>query len=120
METPTPHESGVDGPAETGQQSREVRPPKATPLSQTVGRIVMGLVVVLFVVFAIINRQPVDFSWVFGETHVVQEGGEYVRGGVPLILLLIGSFVLGGIVSAGMLWRRRRGRRVRERSQKQA
>lgn len=83
------------------------------PLSQVVGRVVLGAIAVLFVIFAVFNRQPVDFSWVFGETQVVKEGGDYVSGGVPLIVLLIGSFVLGGVVSAGLLWRRRRVRRTR-------
>lgn len=83
------------------------------PFSQLVGRIVLGAIAVLFVIFAVFNRQPVDFSWVFGETQVIKEGGEYVSGGVPLIVLLITSFVLGGVVSAGLLWRRRRVRRSR-------
>lgn len=83
------------------------------PFSQLVGRIVLGAIAVLFVIFAVFNRQPVDFSWVFGETQVVKEGGEYVSGGVPLIVLLITSFVLGGLLSAGLLWRRRRVRRSR-------
>lgn len=83
------------------------------PFSQVVGRVVLGAIAVLFVIFAVFNRQPVDFSWVFGETQVVKEGGDYVSGGVPLIVLLIGSFVLGAVVSAGFLWRRKRVRRSR-------
>lgn len=83
------------------------------PFSQVVGRVVLGAIAVLFVIFAVFNRQPVDFSWVFGETQVVKEGGDYVSGGVPLIVLLLSSFVLGGVVSAGLLWRRRRVRRTR-------
>lgn len=84
------------------------------PLSQLVGRVVLGLIAVLFVIFAVFNRQPVDFDWVFGQTEVVEQGGEYVGGGVPLIVLLIGSFVLGAIVGAGLLWRRRRHARRRD------
>lgn len=83
------------------------------PFSQVVGRVVLGAIAVLFVIFTVFNRQPVDFNWVFGETQVIKEGGDYVSGGVPLIVLLIGSFVLGGVVGAGFLWRRRRVRRSR-------
>jgi uncharacterized integral membrane protein len=112
-----PGDSAADGRDET--QTTDGRTPAraSLPVSQVVGRIVIGLIAVLFVVFALFNLQPVDFNWVFGETQVVQEGGEYVRGGVPLIILMIGSFVLGGIVTAGILWRRRRRRETRRRRQ---
>jgi uncharacterized integral membrane protein len=106
----------ADGPEEAVHRDAVDRTAAAAPLpmSQIVGRVVLGVIAVLFIVFAIINRQPVDFSWVFGATEVVEQGGEYVRGGVPLIILLIGSFVLGSIVSTGLLWRRRRVRRRRQ------
>lgn len=87
------------------------------PFSQVVGRVVLVLVALLFVIFAVVNRQPVDFDWVFGESQVVRQGGEYVGGGVPLIVLLIGSFILGGLVTAGWMWRQRQVRRSRRTGQ---
>jgi uncharacterized integral membrane protein len=84
-----------------------------TPLSQVVGRIVLGIVAVLFVIFSLFNLQRVDFSWIFGSTQVITRGGEYVGGGVPLIVLLLGSFALGASVGAGFVWRRERIKRAR-------
>jgi uncharacterized integral membrane protein len=107
-----PGDGDADGPDEPGHRTADDRA-ASLPMAQVVGRVVLGMIAVLFVVFAVFNRQPVDFSWVFGETQVVEEGGEYVGGGVPLIVLMIGSFVLGSIVSTGVLWRRRRSRRIR-------
>lgn len=109
-------EPDADGPEDSGNGAAGDLPVtrKPLPVSQIVGRVVLGSIAVLFVVFAVVNRQPVDFSWVFGATEVTEEGGEYVSGGVPLIILLIGSFVLGSIVSAGLLWRRGRVRRKRQ------
>ena len=88
-------------------------PDEPLPFSQVVGRVVLGIIALLFLIFALFNRQPVDFNWIFGETQVVIQGGERVGGGVPLIVLLIGSFVLGGLVGAGALWRRERKRKAR-------
>lgn len=115
VDVPQP-EPDADGHDDAGHRTAGDLPTahKPLPVSQIVGRVVLGAIAVLFVVFAVINRQPVDFSWVFGATEVVEEGGEYVRGGVPLIILLIGSFVLGSILTAGMLWRRGRVRRKRQ------
>lgn len=119
--TSGPGEGGTNAPEPDEHRDADdrvaFRPPM--PVSQIVGRLVIGLIAVLFIVFAVFNRQPVDFSWVFGETQVVEEGGEYLSGGVPLIILLIGSFVLGNIVSAGLLWRRRRVRQGRQRDDRE-
>lgn len=86
--------------------------PPPTPLSQHIGRVVIGVVIVLFGVFAVINAQPVDFSWVFGETFVeIDETGDRVGGGVPLIVLLVSAFVLGLIVGLLVAWQRGRSKR---------
>lgn len=89
----------------------EDRGPTPTPVTQQIGRVVVVAAMVLFGVFAAVNVQRVDYNWVFGETEVVQQGGEYVSGGVPLIVLLVAAFVLGGIVGAGLVWRQQRRRR---------
>ena len=86
-------------------------PPK-TPLSQQLGRVLLGVVIVLFGVFAVANAQPVDFSWVFGEALVeIDETGERVGGGVPLIALLVSAFVLGLVVGLLAAWQRGRSKR---------
>lgn len=102
-------EPGAPHPA--SERAVEGGGPAATPVTQQIGRAVVVVAMVLFGVFAAVNVQRVDFDWVFGETEVVQQGGEYVAGGVPLIVLLVASFVLGGIVGAGLVWRRQRRRR---------
>ncbi len=113
------HEADGQPERETGRRPSTSREATAepVPLSQHVGRIVLVVIAVLFVVFAVVNSQRVTFDWVFGQTEVVEQGGEYVSGGIPLIVLLIGSFVLGGIVGAGLLWRQRRVRRARRGSE---
>lgn len=58
--------------------------------------------VALFTAFALANRQYVEFSWLFGATEIQEVSGDRVAGGVPLIVLLIGAFVLG--VVAGAVW----------------
>lgn len=122
VEEPTTPETGGaeherrDGDGGEGREPSEAADrevPEPLPLSQLVGRGVLAAVAVLFVVFAVVNRQPVDFDWVFGESVVETRGGEYAGGGIPLIVLLLGSFVLGALVGAGLLWRRRRHRRRR-------
>jgi uncharacterized integral membrane protein len=88
--------------------------PTATPFSQQVGRVVIGIVVVLFGVFAVANAQPVDFSWIFGETRVqYDQTGEAISGGVPLIVLLLVAFVLGLVLGLVVAWQGARARRRR-------
>lgn len=98
---------------EEGARTDHPVPDEPLPFSQVVGRVVLAIVALLFLIFALFNMQPVDFNWIFGETEVVTRGGEQVGGGVPLIVLLIGSFVLGGLVGAGAFWRRERKRKAR-------
>jgi uncharacterized integral membrane protein len=81
---------------------------RRTPMTQQVGRVAMVALAVLFGVFAVFNSQPVDFSWVFGETEVIKQGDRVLRGGVPLIILLLVSFALGLVVGRLSTWRRRR------------
>lgn len=83
------------GPQDDASQDR-------IPVTQQLGRIAVIVILVLFAIFAIANFQYVSFSWVFGATEVneVVRGGEIERqsGGIPLIVLLVVSFVLGAIV----------------------
>ncbi|HEX2029019.1 MAG TPA: LapA family protein [Nitriliruptorales bacterium] len=102
---PDAHDRG-DG----GGEQREPPAPRTVPFTQQVGRIALVVVAVLFVAFTSINVQPVDFHWIFGGTEVVRQGGEYVRGGVPLIVLLLGSFAVGALLGAGLVWWRHRRR----------
>lgn len=84
---------------------------RGTPVTQQVGRITLVVVAALFVVFAAANAQYVDFSWLVGETRVVQRGGERVSGGVPLIVLLVVAFAAGALVATLLSWQRGRHRR---------
>lgn len=103
-------------PREGGVQ--EVAP--GTPLTQQVGRAVMVVSAILFVIFALANFQYVDFSWIFGETEVVKQGGERVSGGIPLIVLLVIAFGLGILVGTFGAWRRgRRGSRGKRRDERE-
>lgn len=79
-------------------------------MTQQLGRIVLVVVAALFVFFALANAHFVDFSWLFGETQVVEQGGERVRGGVPLIVLLLVAFAAGAIVAWLLSWQRARHR----------
>jgi uncharacterized integral membrane protein len=87
---------------------------RAVPTSVRAAQAGVLLLAVLFGVFALVNSQPVDFSWVFGETQVERgDGGAVISGGVPLIVLLLLSFILGAAlggwwVSAASKARRRR------------
>lgn len=87
-------------------------PPEArrTPLTQQVGRVVLIAAAVLFVVFAVVNWQSVEFNWVFGSSEITPAPGGGTTGGVPLIVLLVGAFVLGAIVGRLSSWRRHRRR----------
>ena len=78
------------------------------PFSVLVGRVVIGAVVLVFAIFALLNLQRVDFKYVFGESLVVKQGDEVIGGGVPLILLLLGAFLLGMLAGSFLNWRRRR------------
>lgn len=89
-----------------------------TPITQILGRIVLAVVVVLFLVFAAANAHYVDFSWIFGETRATFDGtGGHVEGGVRLILLLLASFVIGLFVGVLLTWQEgRRKRRAARRA----
>lgn len=100
---------------EADAAAEAVRAP--TPVTQQLGRVVVLVLVVIFIVFALSNSQPVDFSWVFGDTEVAQDATGETTGGVPLIVLLLASFVIGAL-SGAMLMRilkRRRARAAAER-----
>jgi uncharacterized integral membrane protein len=92
-----------------GSEDHRGAPP--TPLTQQLGRVVLVVLAGLVVVFALANRHPVDFSWIIGETEVVEVAGERRSGGVPLIVLLLGSFVVGALVGALLEWQVLRRRR---------
>lgn len=81
---------------------------KGKPVTQRLGQFVVVGVAVLFGIFAVFNSQPVDFNWVFGGTEVVEQGGQRVSGGVPLIVLLIAAFALGVLLGRATTWRRTR------------
>ena len=88
------------------------RPP--TPLTQQLGRVVLVALVVLSAAFAVVNRQRVDFSWVFGATEVADDpAGPGTMGGVPLILLLVAAFAVGALFGVLVTWQVGRGRRSR-------
>jgi uncharacterized integral membrane protein len=99
----SPDASAAKG-AEAGPQGDESR----TPMTQQIGRVVVVLLLVVFGVFAATNAQPVDFSWVFGSTEVVDGPGEATEGGVPLIVLLLASFAVGALAGAALVWQSRR------------
>lgn len=102
----TTSDAAETAPAETDQ------PTSVTPFTQQIGRGAVAVVTILFGVFAAFNIQRVSFNWIFGETQVQTVNGQIQGGGVPLIILLSGAFVLGGIVGAALMWRRGRLRRV--------
>lgn len=101
----------------TERHTAEDRGGRRTPFTQQLGRIVVIAIAVLFGIFAVFNAHPVTFNWVFGETEVVESGGEHLRGGVPLIVLLVTSFALGAIVGRLSTWRRDRARRRADRQE---
>jgi uncharacterized integral membrane protein len=97
--------SGADGVPEPGDAAA------STPLTQQIGRAVAVLLLVVFIVFALDNAQRVDFSWVLGETQVREDVAGATTGGVPLIVLLAASFLVGATVGAVSVWQLRRARR---------
>lgn len=108
-----PDDAGRARAGETGSVEPPSRPP--TPMTQQIGRGVVVLLAVVFGVFAVANSQHVAFSWLFGETHVVTDAmGERVTGGVPLIVLMVASLVIG--IAVGAAWVRlvERARRRRK------
>ena len=111
----TPDEGRPDRPGSedpsTAEQRTEPTAERETPFTQQLGRIFVAIIAVLFGIFAVVNSQFVAFDWIFGETEVVEQGGERVSGGVPLIILLVVSFVLGGLAGWFATWRRGRHRR---------
>lgn len=105
--------ASTPGVSTPGAPTPEPKPP--VPFTQQVGRVALVVLAVLFVVFALANAQPVDFSWLFGESEVLRDSrGRPVSGGVPLIVLLIASFVLGALVTALAIFQVRRARSHRE------
>lgn len=97
-------EDGAEDPGGSGE--REARddgagsaePGAKTPVTQQIGRIVVGALAALFVVFAVFNRQDVVVDWIFTTTET------------PLIVVLVGTFVLGVLVGVALLWRSQRVR----------
>lgn len=63
----------------------------------TAGRVIVGLLVALLLVFALLNRQSVRMHWIFTTSDT------------PLILLILG-FALIGVVVGYFVGRRPRGR----------
>ncbi|MFO7778326.1 MAG: LapA family protein [Nitriliruptoraceae bacterium] len=104
--------------AEAPAPAIEAKP--STPFTQQLGRITIVVLAVLFVVFAIANSQPVDFSWVFGETIAREQAGGEVVGGVPLILLLVGAFIAGSLITFLSELYIGRGRRARRAAKERA
>jgi uncharacterized integral membrane protein len=96
---------------EDGTDGEEARP---IPTATLVARGTVVLLAVLFGVFALVNSQPVGFSWLFGETEVERDAtGQVVAGGVPLIVLLLVSFILGAALGGWWTWEATRARRQR-------
>ncbi len=114
----------VDGRKPHGRRARDESDPAAspeaptepavearTPLTQQIGRVIVALAAVLFLVFAFANSQAVTFDWIFGESVAITTP-QGVSGGIPLIVLLLGAFLLGALVGAGLLWRTQRTRQA--------
>jgi uncharacterized integral membrane protein len=78
------------------------------------GQIAVLLLAVVFGVFALVNSHPVGFSWVFGESQVSRDASGEVSGGVPLIVLLLVSFILGAGLGGWWTWQAGRARRRAE------
>lgn len=113
-------DSGTVGSASAGPDDAPLRPEAAdpvrdpTPLTQQIGRAAIVVLAILFGVFAVANSHTVDFSWVFGETRVRDDpAGAGEVGGVPLIVLLLITFVIGALMGALIEWYVLRSRRAR-------
>ena len=106
----------AEGPPQEPGTEPEAPPAKEpTPFTQQLGRVFIVILAVLFGIFAVANSQPVDFSWVFGETQVRDDpAGDGEIGGVPLIVLLLITFALGMLIGAFVSWQVARSRRRRE------
>jgi uncharacterized integral membrane protein len=100
---------GTEGRTDT-QEPSTTRPKVPTAVRAT--QVSVLLVAALFGVFAVANSHRVDFSWLVGETQVRRDAaGQVVSGGVPLIVLLLVSFILGAVLGGawvGQVVRRRR------------
>lgn len=102
--------SGQASSGESSTSAASVRPP--VPVTQQIGRVVVFLLAVLFGVFAVANSQSVDFSWIFGGTEVqTAPDGSRVGGGVPLIVLMLGSALVGAGLTWFATWQAGRARR---------
>jgi uncharacterized integral membrane protein len=100
----TPPGGGPSG--DTGEQGRSPR--------IRAGQVAVLLLAVIFGVFALVNSHAVRFSWVFGETQVTRDATGEVSGGVPLIVLLLVSFILGAGLGGWWTWQAGRTRRRAE------
>jgi uncharacterized integral membrane protein len=96
-------EAGDEPSASTAGEDADIAqagtaPPASeqTPLTQQLGRIVLVVLAALFLAFAFVNRQAVRVDWVVADSST------------PLIVLLVGAFVLGVVIGAGLLVRRQR------------
>jgi uncharacterized integral membrane protein len=78
------------------------------------GQVAVLLLAVVFGVFALVNSHSVGFSWVFGETQVTRDATGEVSGGVPLIVLLLVSFIIGAGLGGWWTWQAGRTRRRAE------
>jgi uncharacterized integral membrane protein len=107
-----PSEHDPRGPGDDATERGHEGAP-STPLTQQIGRVVVVLLLVLFVVFSLDNAQRVDFSWVLGATEVTEDAAGQVTGGVPLIVLLLLSFGIGAAVGSVAVWQVKRARRRR-------
>lgn len=106
-----------DGPPEEPfDDGAERQPPieqrRATPVTQQLGRLVVLLLLIVFIVFAVSNSQRVDFSWVVGSSEVLEDSSGETSGGVPLIVLLLAAFIVGAL-SGAMTMRILKRRRAR-------